>query len=85
MKLQCLSFLLFISTVSTPQVFGQDKWRQAYYEVLNDESFRKFPLFSQYLDVKQIDYPLLHAAIFFVSNEARLEQGLNTVQYQHNL
>ena len=65
--------------------FGQRKWKEDFYKELNDNNFRKFKLFSKRLDSDHVDYPLLQAALFFVTNEARLEQGLKAVEHQPNL
>ncbi|WP_420385121.1 CAP domain-containing protein [Roseivirga sp.] len=64
---------------------AQRKWKAEYYQELNDDNFRDFKLFKKTIDLNKIDYPLLNAAIFFVTNEARLEQGLTLLEYQPNL
>ena len=64
---------------------AQRKWDDKYYETLTDETFRDFRLFNQPINLKKIDYKVLNAAVFFVSNEARLEQGLTALKYQPNL
>lgn len=67
------------------QSYGQRKWKDELYEELNDKNFRDFKLFKKRLEIDKIEYPLLHAALFYVTNEARLEQGLKAVEHQPNL
>ena len=64
---------------------AQRKWDDKYYASLTDENFRDFKLFNKPINLKKIDYKILNAAVFFVSNEARLEQGLSELEYQPNL
>ena len=64
---------------------AQRKWKDEFYQELNDGNFRDFKLFKKQIDLNKIEYPLLHAALFFVTNEARLEQGLTELEHQPNL
>lgn len=64
---------------------AQRKWKDEYYLTLNDDNFRDFKLFKKPLEEKKVDYKILNAAVFFVTNEARIEQGLNILEYQPNL
>lgn len=73
-------FLLTVTPLS-----AQRKWDNRYYDKLTNENFRDFKLFHQPINLKRIDYPLLNAAVFFSTNEARIEHGLNAVSYQRNL
>lgn len=79
--LQIMVLLLGI----TQQSLAQRKWDDKYYNTLTDESFRDFKLFQRPINLKKIDYKILNAAVFFVSNEARLERGLSKLEYQPNL
>jgi len=58
---------LFYSTA-----FPQTRWRHSDYQTTTHKNFRSNKLFRQTIVFDQIDYPLLHAAIFFVTNEARV-------------
>lgn len=80
-----LCSLLFIFCLAESQLQAQRKWKAEFYEELNDSNFRDFKLFKKRVDLKKIDYPLIHAALFYVSNEARIEQGLTKVDHQPNL
>ena len=81
--IKTLCFLILNCLVFHVQ--GQRKWDDKYYETLTDATFRDFRLFNQPINLKKIDYKVLNAAVFFVSNEARLEQGLEALNYQPNL
>lgn len=67
------------------QLSAQKKWKDEYYTKLTDKDFRDFKGFNQPIDIKKINYKLLNAAVFFSSNEARLEQGLAALSFQENL
>lgn len=64
---------------------AQRKWKDEYYQTLNDDDFRDFKLFKKSIDTKKVDYKILNAAVFFVTNEARIEKGLSILEYQENL
>ena len=64
---------------------AQRKWDDKYYEKLGTDDFRSFKLFKSSIDLDKIDYKVLNAALFFVSNEVREERGLSALAYQPNL
>jgi len=80
-----LIILSLLSIGLSQPLQAQRKWNDKYYQSLTDENFRDFKLFLKPLNLKKIDYKILNAAVFFVSNEARLEQGLSILEYQPNL
>jgi uncharacterized protein YkwD len=55
--------------------FPQTGWQHSDYKHTTHKNFRDNPLFSQTIDFADIDYPRLNAAIFFVTNEARVQNG----------
>lgn len=65
--------------------WAQALWKDDYYNRLNDESFRDYAPFNQAIDLSKPDFKLLNAAVFFVSNEARIEQDIAPLPYQANL
>ncbi len=77
--------LLVIVLITSPDAVAQRKWHDKYYETLTDNDFRDFKLFNQPINLKKIDYKVLNAAVFFVSNEARLERGLKALTYNPHL
>ena len=50
----------------------QTQWHHRDYQKTTHKNFRSNPLFSQTIDFANIDYPRLHAAIVFVTNETRI-------------
>lgn len=82
--LKRVCFVLLTSLLCL-QLAAQKKWKDAYYVELTDETFRDFKGFNQPIDIKKIQYKLLNAAVFFSTNEARLEQGLSALSFQENL
>lgn len=79
------TFILFMLVLISSSSFAQRKWKDEYYRKLNDQNFRDFKLFNQPINIKKIDYKVLNAALYFVTNEARLERGLNWTEFQPNL
>jgi uncharacterized protein YkwD len=77
--------LILILSWGTHTVSAQKKWHDKYYSELTDNNFRDFKLFRKVINLKKIDYKLLNAAVFFVSNEARLERGLQALEYDPHL
>jgi uncharacterized protein YkwD len=78
-------FLISILLTLTQAVDAQRKWDNKLYSKITDATFRNHKLFNSPIKLDKIDYPRLNAAVFYVSNEARLEQGLNELEYQANL
>ncbi|MFY0593457.1 CAP domain-containing protein [Roseivirga sp.] len=76
--------LLLLLGINT-STLAQRKWKDSYYTTLTDENFRDFKLFQKSINLKKIDYKVLNAAVFFVTNEARLERGLKELEFQPNL
>jgi uncharacterized protein YkwD len=66
---------LFLVALLFSAGFPQTGWRHSDYKSTTYKNFRDNPLFSQTIDFTRIDYPLLNAAIFFATNEARVENG----------
>lgn len=76
-----LILVLGISAIS----FAQRKWKNEYYTTLTDETFRDFKAFKKPINLNKVDYKLIDAAVFFVTNEARIELGLSVLTYHPNL
>lgn len=83
--LRTVFLFLCLICLHSPGLYAQKKWKDVYYTELSDENFRDLKAFNKSVNLKNPDYKILNAAIFFVSNEARLEQGLKPVQYHANL
>jgi len=84
LALKMLLCLLIISGINE-RTFAQRKWDDQYYNTLTDNDFRDFKLFNRPINLKKIDYKVLNAAVYFVSNEARLERGLLALPYNPQL
>jgi hypothetical protein len=64
---------LFVAVFSVSIALAQSVWQYSAYQNTTHKNFRQNPLFAQTFDFERIDYPLLHAAIFFVTNETRVK------------
>ncbi|HPD78807.1 MAG TPA: CAP domain-containing protein [Spirochaetota bacterium] len=61
------------------------EWKYSDYEKTDHTNFRQNPIFQQIIDPDNIDYPLAHAAIFFVTNETRVKNGLPALEFSKEL
>jgi uncharacterized protein YkwD len=80
-----LLFFLSMLIIFNPLSYAQRNWNPSYYNELNDDNFRSFAPFNRPIDLEDPDYQLINAAVFFVSNEARIEQDLSPLAYQDRL
>lgn len=62
---------------------GQSAWSDAMYDNYNYNSFAQFPAAVERIDFDNIDYALLHAAIFFETNKRRVEN--NRSPFDHSI
>jgi len=76
-----LTIIVLISGYS----FAQTSNNIDYYSELNLKNFRKEKLFQERLNFDSIDYPRLHAAIFFITNEERAKKKLSFLEYAPEL
>lgn len=67
-----ISALLLFTTIDG----YKPKWENDFYNDLTNENFREFSLFNSVLDKDKLDSPRLNAAIFYVTNEKRVEHDL---------
>lgn len=67
---------LFFTLVS----FAQN-WSFADYKRYNTQTFLQLPAVNQLIDFKKVDRPLLHAAMFYVTNEYRVKFGLKPFKH----
>jgi uncharacterized protein YkwD len=70
-------FFAFTCSISLSQTI----WHHSDYQKTTYKNFRRNPLFNQLIDFDRIDYPLLHAAIFFMTNEARVRSARHPVEF----
>ncbi|MBF2052484.1 MAG: hypothetical protein IGS03_03355 [Candidatus Sericytochromatia bacterium] len=57
------------------------RWQANDYTRYDAAAFFALPQVQALIDPAQIDYPLLHAAVFYASNEARAGEGLPPFQH----
>lgn len=60
-------------------------WKYSDYTSTDYTNFRSNTLFQQKIDPDNIDYPLANAAIFFMTNEVRVRNGLSPLEYSQEL
>ncbi len=77
-----ITLVLFL--IILPQVlFSQ--WKVIDYGRFSYKSFRTFPGFNEKIDEKKVDYPLLNAAVFYITNEVRVKHGRKPLEYAPEL
>jgi uncharacterized protein YkwD len=80
------SIILFCFLLLCPfLLLAQDAWDYDLYDSVDHTNFRNLDIFYQEIDFDNIDYPLAHAAIFFVTNEKRVEHGLEPLEFAMEL
>lgn len=80
-NLKSIILLLFVFVIS----IHSQNWIYSYYNTTTHENFRINELFGQKIDFRNIDYPRLNAAIFFVTNEERIKNHLPAVKFHELL
>ncbi|MBN1524679.1 MAG: CAP domain-containing protein [Spirochaetales bacterium] len=60
-------------------------WEEKDYARVSLSNFRKEPLFLETINFTSIDYPRLHASIFYATNEIRVSHKLKELGYNANL
>lgn len=78
-------FQILLLLLIPASLLAQKKWDDKYYTQLNNKNYRDFKLFKREINTDKVDYKTLNAAIFFVSNDARIKMGQRPVAYQSNL
>ncbi len=63
----------------------QNSWDYSRYEKISYKTFRNESIFSEEINLNNIDYPRIHAAIFYVTNEIRDKQKLPILEFNINL
>ncbi|TDQ19144.1 cysteine-rich secretory family protein [Algoriphagus boseongensis] len=76
MKLRLLSTLFLLPLLSYSQ-----NWKESDYQKFNASSFLSLPALTQALDFNKLDYPLLQAAIFYLTNLEREKYQLKPFQF----
>lgn len=80
-----MRFLLLVSfTFISFSAFAQTRKTNSYQNI-TEENFYRIEAIYQAIKFDQVDYPLLQAALFFVTNEERKKAGLKPFSHQSNL
>jgi uncharacterized protein YkwD len=72
--------LVFIMVVC-PFVLMAQSWNNDSYLKCNEKNFRNYAPFSKLISAINPDYRLLNAAVFFVTNEARIKHRKRPIPY----
>ena len=78
-------FISFSSFIYSQNSVEKSVWNKELYEKYDEKNFIKFENFDNIIDVKNIDYPLLHAAVFYCTNIERVKRGLKPLKWNLNL
>ncbi len=77
-------FLILLLCTATAWSEGS-KWSKSYYEKFSVKTYAVYPPFNARIDMEDIDYPLLHAAIFYETNRVRQNYNLPEFHYSRRL
>lgn len=77
--------LLFVIFAGCLTVSAQQKGHPDYYSRLDVYHFREDEFLNQPIDFENPDYPRLNAAVFFATNEQRLQRKLHLLTYSAQL
>ncbi|WP_341866979.1 CAP domain-containing protein [Leptospira jelokensis] len=58
-----------------------DKWKVEQYDAFNEETFPTYGPANATIDFNKVDYPLLNAAIFYVTSKERKQLGMRPFKY----
>lgn len=70
---------------STNTVIDQHTWTPDHYRKVTQAGFRGHKLFTSKVDSKKLDLARLNAAIFYITNEKRVEKNLSTLTFHPQL
>ena len=73
--------ILFNGQIST----NNSCWKKQSYEKYNHVNFSKLEEINQTINLDKIDYPLLHATIFFLTNKERAKRKKEIISWNKNL
>ncbi|MEH0157522.1 CAP domain-containing protein [Limibacter armeniacum] len=76
---RCLFFVLLMLTVTA--VKAQSNWSESFYTKYTCANYAKYKPFLAVIDLDNIDYPLLNAALFYETNLQRKRQGIPTLKH----
>lgn len=65
----------------TPRATTDSRWEAGLYEEMTVDTFRDHRPFNEMIDPTAVDYSLLHAAVFYVTNETRVSRGRSALAW----
>jgi uncharacterized protein YkwD len=74
-----------IFLIATNLIIAQNSWDYSDYEKYSHKTFKNNKLFTESIDFENIDYPRIHAAIYYVTNEVRENRNLPIFEFNLNL
>ena len=77
--------LMFSFLISNAFTCIAQHWKTTDYQLHDHHSFFKLEIIHQLIDEKKVDRSLLHAAMFYVTNEQREKHGLEPFRYQEKI
>ncbi|MFN3996532.1 CAP domain-containing protein [Algoriphagus sp.] len=77
--------LLILSFILIPFVVKSQSWKADFYKDFDESTFYRIEALYQVIDFKKVDLPLLHAAIFFVTNEERKKAKLKPFKFHPSI
>jgi len=80
MKKASMAIIIFLFTVKL-----HAGWKYSDYTSTDYKNYRNNTLMQQKIDPDNIDYPLANAAIYFMTNEIRVKNGLSPLEYSQEL
>lgn len=78
-------FFINMSFISYSSTSSEQVWKREMYLQVNLSNFRKQAIFHQKIDFEDIDYGLMNACLYFLTNEQRVQQGLKPLNYAAQL
>jgi uncharacterized protein YkwD len=76
--------ILLLLCLTSKMLTAQTRWHSESYRNINHTNFRHQPIFLQKLE-KHLDYRVLNAVLFFLTNELRAKKGKNPLEYHEAL
>ncbi|MCS6822279.1 MAG: CAP domain-containing protein [Microscillaceae bacterium] len=64
---------------------AKSAWDRKNYQTITHKNFRNQTVFNKSIDTENMDFPLINAAIFYVTNEIRSKNNLTPLEYAPEL
>tara|TARA_S200000501_G_scaffold254834_1_gene238806 strand:+ start:17 stop:745 length:729 start_codon:yes stop_codon:yes gene_type:complete len=78
-------YVLFSSILFSQNSVEKSVWNKELYDKYNERNFINFQSFNNIINLKKIDYPLLHAAVFYCTNIERIKKARAALKWSLNL